>query len=84
MITKREARMIAEELFSMIRKDLQSAMTEVAVESADKYMSVKEAAEMLGWSVRTLYNNIKDIPHVKVGKHLRFSEQSLRRYINRK
>jgi excisionase family DNA binding protein len=49
----------------------------------DTYLNTKQAAEMLGWSVRTLYNKADEIPHVKVGKSLRFSERRLREYIER-
>lgn len=65
--------MIAEELYALMKRD------EVA--SPDRYMGAAEAAAMLGWSAQTLYNRIREMPHVKNGKRLTFSEKSLKKYI---
>ena len=73
-MNRREARMVAEELFSLMEK---SGVFE------EKYLSAREAADMLGIPLQTLYNKIETIPHTKVGKRLRFSDRSLRQYLNR-
>lgn len=49
----------------------------------ENYLNAKQAAEFLGWSIRTVYNKIDEIPHTKIGKSLRFSERRLREYIER-
>lgn len=56
MMTRREARMVAEELFALMQRDKASAEDK-------RYISAREAAQMIGWSLRTLYNHIDDIPH---------------------
>lgn len=66
--------MIAEELYSLLERDKVFE---------EKYLSASEAAEMLGIPLQTLYNKIETIPHTKVGKRLRFSDRSLRQYLNR-
>lgn len=74
-ITKREARMIAEELYAMMERDKVFE---------DKFLSAPEAAALLGIPLSTLYSRVSGIPHTKVGKHLRFSERALRQYMYRK
>lgn len=49
-----------------------------------KYMGIKEAAEYLSVSPRTIYNNINEIPHEKVGKLLMFTDRGLSRWVKRK
>ncbi len=83
-MTRRECKMIAEELAKALRTEFQRIVNEVVIEENEKYLSAKEACEMLGWSMNTLYHRIKDVPHVKVGKHLRFTERSLNQFILRK
>lgn len=75
-MTRNEARMIAEEFFKLCKKnDL--------LPQSDRYLNVREAAQMLGLSAKTVYNKLAEIPHTKVGGTLRFSERSLRQYIER-
>ncbi len=56
MMTRREARMVAEELYSLMQRDK-------ATQEDKQYISAREAAKRIGWSLRTLYNHIDDIPH---------------------
>ncbi|MCM1441589.1 MAG: helix-turn-helix domain-containing protein [Roseburia sp.] len=81
-MTRSEARMIAEELHSIIRRDIERCVAAVAVTAADRQLSSVEAAAFLGIRPSTLYNNIGSIPHYKVGKHLRFSQNALAAYID--
>lgn len=71
-LTRKDARMIAEELFSLMKK-------EKAV--PERYLNAKEAAELLGMPLGTLYHKVDGIPHTKVGKRLRFTESALRKYM---
>lgn len=80
-MTRTEARMVAEELYKLMHKDLAERITQLTAETLDKPLSVSQAAEYLGCSPKTIYNNIQDIPHIKVGKFLRFSERSLAAFI---
>lgn len=69
--------MIAEELYSMIRGEIRNAVEKAVREETDTWLDARQAADMLGWSIRTLYNKIAQVPHVKVGKKLRFTERTL-------
>jgi DNA binding domain, excisionase family len=71
-LTRKDARMIAEELFALMQK-------EKAV--PERYLNAKEAAELLGMPLGTLYHKVGGIPHTKVGKRLRFTESTLRKYM---
>ena len=48
-----------------------------------KFLKPEEFAEHLGISLRWIYRHIKDIPHHRVGKYLRFDLESpaLRQWI---
>lgn len=80
-MTRNEARMIAEELHKLIQKDIIERIDRITSEALDKTLSVSQAAEYLGCKPQTIYNNISDIPHFKVGRFLRFSERSLAEYL---
>ena len=80
-MTRTEARMIAEELGKVLSKDFANIVRASTVTAHDRHLSAKEAADYLGWSIKTVYNKIADIPHYKVGKKLRFSEIALAEYI---
>ena len=71
-LTRNDARMIAEELFALMKR-------EKAV--PERYLNAKEAAELLGMPLGTLYHKVWSIPHTKVGKRLRFTESTLRIYM---
>ena len=49
-----------------------------------KLMSIEEAAEFTGIPVNTLYQKISEIPHMKAGKRLVFSDRGLMRWLNRR
>jgi excisionase family DNA binding protein len=48
-------------------------------------MSVQEAAEFLGYSLKTLYqkNHAHEIPHFKMGNKLWYSREDLEKYMER-
>lgn len=75
-LTRKEMRtlahMVAEELAVLLKQE--KAIPE-------RYLSAKEAAELLGMPLGTLYHKVGGIPHTKVGKRLRFTESSLRKYM---
>lgn len=71
-MTRRDARMIAEELYRLMRD---------GKTVPERYLGAKEAAAMLGMPIGTLYHKLPEIPHTKVGRRLRFTESSLRAYI---
>lgn len=83
MIRRNEAKMIAEELYALIRTDCMRFTKEYMDTTHEEYLNIKEAAKILGWSVFTLYRNKKLIgSYTKVGKELRFPKSHLLKMIS--
>ena len=82
-MTRTEARILAEELYKLMRKDVKRIVEETVIECSDEWVGVGEAANILGCSVGTLYNNISNIPHTKKGRLLRFKKSALIKYLER-
>lgn len=82
-MTRTEARILAEELYKLMRKDVKRIVEETVIECSDEWVGVGEAANILGCSVGTLYNNISKIPHTKNGRLLRFKKSELIKYLER-
>lgn len=82
-MTRTEARILAEELYKLMRKDVKRIVEETVIECSDEWVGVGEAANILGCSVGTLYNNISNISHTKNGRLLRFKKSELIKYLER-
>lgn len=81
-MTRREAKMIAEELYKLIRPQVVAASKEVAIDESEIFLSTKEAAGMLGISATRLYKT-KHLYgcYSKVNGRLRFSRNRLTKRI---
>lgn len=75
-MTRTDARLIAEELFKLFRKNGLDNQRPL-----EKYIGMEEAAELLGMSKHTLYKKVQQIPHVKKGRRLVFKESTLKAYM---
>ena len=53
-MTRTEARILAEELYKLMRKDVKRIVEETVIECSDEWVGVGEAANILGCSVGTL------------------------------
>lgn len=47
----------------------------------DTFLTVRDAAVLLGCSTSYIYHNLTDIPHIRKGSSIRFSKQALIEYI---
>lgn len=81
-MTQAEAKMVAKELYRLMKADIIREVREVAEQECDDYLSAPDAARLIGWKLQTLYNRKDEVPHFKTGKHLRFSKRALMRYIS--
>lgn len=61
-MNRNEAKMVAEELYKLIHKDVRNIVSQTVKEETEEWIGAKEAAKVLGWSVGTLYNRIEEIP----------------------
>ena len=82
MMTRNDARIIAEELYRLIKKGSQ-LLSNIVREVNEEYMNSHQATEFLNVSLQFLKKNIKDIPHTKVGRLNRFKKSSLIEYMNK-
>lgn len=80
-MTRNDARMIAEELAKILRKDIKKMVTEYTSEANEEMIGMDEAAKFTGWSKSTLYKRIGNIPHLKAGRKIRFRKSSLLQYV---
>ena len=55
VFTRNHAKMIAEELFKIIRKDCIEATKEIVKDETEEFICLKEAARILGISPSTMY-----------------------------
>jgi len=76
LITRREARMIAQELHRLMMQD--KALVE------DEYLTTTEAAALLKLSVSYVRHNMERWPQVKRGGRRYFSKQGILDYIRGK
>ena len=72
-MTKTELNTLAEEIAKRLFARMQ--------EQEDTFLDSDGAAEFLHISKRTLYNKRKEIPRVKVGGKVLYSELALTRYV---
>lgn len=82
-MNRSEARAVAEELYKLMRNDVKRLVKEAVEEETSEWLGAREAAELLGWSLGTLYNRIDPVPHSKSGRVLRFKKSSLIKLLER-
>lgn len=77
-ITRKDAKLIAEELFKLVRGDVVNAAKEVTKIETEEYMTPKDVARLLGWHPVTVYKK-KDVLgcYVKIKNRLLFPKSKL-------
>ena len=50
-MNRNEAKMVAEELYKLIHKDVRNIVSQTVKEETEEWIGAKEAAKVLGWSV---------------------------------
>lgn len=81
-LTSKDARMIAKELFRLMKCYEEKAKLETNKHALpnEELLTIDQAAAILKCSKNTIYQNIRLIPHTKVGNRLRFTERTLLDY----
>ena len=82
-MTRSEARLIAEELYNLIGKNMKTYISECIKYNSDEYLNTEEASTMIGISVKTLRRRKDEFPHVKIGKRIMFSKNGIIELMNR-
>ena len=82
-MNRTDAKMIAEELYKLVRKELRTVAENLVIEDTDEFLTVDEAADFMRLSKSTLYKKRKVIPCVKIHGSLRYSKNALIKYMNK-
>lgn len=77
LLTRAEAKMIAEELFELLQPACVKAAKTIAEKSSDEFLDINEAATFLRCSPSTLYKAKEKTGYTKFGNKLRFKKSSL-------
>lgn len=81
-ITRKDAKMIAEELFKMIRGDVISASKEITKVETEEYLTPKDVSRILGWSPWTVRKKKDDLKcYVRVNGRIYFMKSQLHKMI---
>ena len=80
-ITRREAKLIAEELCKIIRAEIKENIQTAVKTEVEPLIGIEEAAAYIDMSVRFIREHLDDIPHTRVGKCLKSTKSTLRQYI---
>lgn len=70
MLTRTEAKMIAQELYKLMKEDRE--------EEVDELLTTEEAAKLLKVAVKTIENNRLRYPGRKIGSRWMYSRKALR------
>ncbi len=70
---------LAHEIADEVAKILAPLLATKPVRKDDSLLGVKELAEYIGVSIQWVYERVqlKEIPYIKVGKHLRFRKSDI-------
>jgi len=82
-MTRNEARLIAIELYKLMKDDVKKYVHEIVMEETDEWLNIQQVAEYMGMSVGYIKDHIKDIPHTKVGRINRFRKSDIQKIMNR-
>lgn len=77
MLRRGEAKMIAEELFALIRTDIKKIVKEMTQADQEEYLDINQAAALLRCSPHTLYKTKEKTGYTKFGNKLRFRKSTL-------
>lgn len=74
-MTRNEARLIATELYRLMKDDVKKHVRELVKEEQDDWLSPKQAADILGVSVSFVMHS--SLPKTKVGKLNRYRKSDI-------
>lgn len=80
-MTRNDARLIAMELYKLMKDDIKKHVHEIVIEESDEWLTTKQVAGMMGMSVS--YVKQSDIPHTKVGRMNRYKKSDIKKLMNR-
>ena len=64
-MTRNEVKILAEEIYKLMKKDIKTIVSQVVTEEADEWLTPEQVARMLSMSISYVMHS--DIPYTKVG-----------------
>lgn len=80
-MTRNEARLIATELYRLMKDDVKKHVRELVKEEQEDWLSPKQAADILGVSVSFVMHS--DLPKTKVGRMNRYRKTDVVKLLER-
>ncbi len=80
-MTRNDARLIAMELYKLMKDDIKKHIHEIVKEETEEWLTTKQVADMMGISVS--YVKQSDIPHTKVGRLNRYKKSDIQKLMER-
>lgn len=74
-MTRNEARLIAEELYKLMKDDVKKHVRELVKEEQEDWLSPKQVADILGVSVSFVMHS--DLPKTKIGRMNRYRKSDI-------
>lgn len=82
-MNRSEARIIAEELYKLMKDDIKKHVSEFVKEEKEEWLNIVQVSEFMGVSVGYIKDHIHEIPHTKVGRLNRFRKSDIVRLMER-
>lgn len=82
-MTRNEARILAQELYKLMKGDIKKHIHEIVSKEQEEWMNVVQVSEFMGVSVAYVNAHIHEIPHTKVGRLNRFRKSDIIRMMER-
>lgn len=80
-MTRNDAKMIAEELYKLMKKDIKQLVSQAVTDETEEWLNSRQVAEMMGVSLSYVRQN--EIPHSKVGRLNRYRKSDIVKLMNR-
>lgn len=80
-MTRTEAKILAEEIYKLMKKDIKDLVSQTVTEETEEWMSTEQVAEMMGVSVSYVAHS--SIPRSKVGRLNRYRKSDIQKLLNR-
>lgn len=80
-MTRNEVKILAEELYRLMKKDIKTIVSQVVTEEADEWLTPEQVARMLSMSISYVMHS--DIPYTKVGYRRRYRKSDIVKMLER-
>lgn len=80
-MTRNDARILAEELYKLIRKDVKLYVSQAVMKESDEWLTPEQVAKQLNMSISYVMHS--DIPYTKIGCRRRYRKSDIIKVLER-